>query len=417
MRMISRGYQRALIGCLLLVNIVNYMDRSLIGILGESLKRDLLLNDTELGLIAGGVFTVTYSLLGLPAARVADRGWRKRVVMISVFVWCAMTCSAGLARTFWELAIARIGVALGEGGVLPASHAMISLQVDRERQASAIGLLSIGAALAAFVGGWTNQRFGWRATFVALGLCGLLLTPLIHFVIRRDQESTDGSVAAAPTLESGTFGVTVRYLASLRSYRMLWLAAGLMVIGQSAYLVYSGPFFIRSYGLSTMVVGRYIALTVGVGATVGALTGGRLFDWLGRRSYRLALTVPAVTVLLSACIGTVGWASDHVSVTAFCLFASTFLYALVTAPVYTTAQLLAPAHMRSTSAAVLNIGIGAIGMAVGPLLAGVVSDLTRPSLGIHSLRAGLIVVAVLQAIGALVLFRAASAVDDDLASV
>lgn len=412
----STGFRWALVGILLLINIVNYMDRSLIGILGESISHDLSLSDTELGLVAGGVFTITYSFLGLPAARLSDRGWSKSVILFSVAGWCAMTCLAGFAHNFAELAVTRVGVALGEGGVLPASHALLSRHVDRSRRASAIGLLwvggTIGVALSAFIGVSVADKVGWRDAYVILGLSGLLLLPLIAMILPgRDKPD---SQAVHVDEKRTTLGSAIRYLLSLRSYPLIWIGASAMIVAQSAYIVYSGPFLIRTFGLSTLEVGRYVGLTVGVGATIGVVTGGRLFDWLSKRSTSFALKVPAVTVIVASIIGVAGWNSSHVSITAFCLFMSTFLYALVTAPTYAMAQLLVPSTMRSTSAAVFNIGVGAIGGALGPFVAGATSDLAKPALGVHSLALGLTACALIQMLGAFVLLRAAGRVQYDL---
>ncbi len=391
-------YQMALIGVLLLINVVNYMDRSLIGILGETIRRDLSLSDTQLGLVAGGIFTLTYSLLGLPAARLADRGWGKYVILGSVLSWCLMTCMIGFVRNFAELAITRIGVALGEAGVLPASHAMITRNVSRDRRASAIGLLwvggTIGTALAAILGGWAAARFGWRWTFVVLGAGGLLLVPLTALVMRGRETPRPEAAQGHGTTEP--FGRVVRYIVSLRSYPLIWLGSATMFMAQSAYLVYAAPYFIRTYGLSVEVVGRYIGLTVGVGATVGVLVGGRLFDRLAKRSTSLAIRVAASSAMLSGVLAIVGWNSSIAGIAAVCLALNIFFYMLVTAPSYVMAQILVPQSMRSTSAALLNLGISAIGGALGPLLAGALSDLAKPSLGAKSLVLGLTVCAVVQ---------------------
>jgi MFS family permease len=413
----SRRYQLGLLAGLLIVNIFNLMDRSLFGILGESIKRDLALNDTQLGLVGGAAFIIVYNLFALPIAGLADRGMRKRVILWSILIWCSMTGLVGFITNFWQLVVARMGVAVGEAGVSPASQALVSTQVSGRRRGLAMGILlfggAAGAAAAPLLGGWAHDQLGWRGTFMVFGPVGLLLIPLIMLLVREhgpDARPVGPPITTSPRV---TVGQTIRYLAGMSSYRMLWVSSALLFFAPSAYLTYAGPFFIRTFGLSAGEAGRHLGLAFGIGSVGGGLLGGFLYDHFGRSSARMGLKVPALGAAIAAVIAVFGWLSGSVTATTFCFMLSLFLCSWVNAPTYATAQVLAPVGMRSTSAALCNMGLG-LGGALGPLITGALSDILQPSWGVHSLGPALAVAAAVQLIGALMLLRVGHTIKPEL---
>jgi MFS transporter, Spinster family, sphingosine-1-phosphate transporter len=409
----SRRYQIGLLCALLIVNIFNLMDRSLFGILGESIKHDLALTDSQLGLVGGAAFIIVYNLFALPMAGLADRGMRKRVILWSILIWCSMTGLVAFITNFWQLVVARMGVAVGEAGVSPASQALVSTQVSVRRRGFAIGILlfggAAGAAAAPLLGGWAHDLVGWRGTFMLFGPVGLLLIPLTMLLVR--EHRSDADTIGAPEAKSPrvSVGQTIRYLAGIPPYRLLWVSSALLFFAPSTYLTYAGPFFIRTFGLSAGEAGRHLGLAFGIGSVGGGLLGGVLYDYFGRNSARMALKVPAVGAAVAAVIAVFGWLSGSIAVTSSCFVISLFLCSWVNAPTYATAQVLAPISMRSTSAALCNLGLG-LGGAVGPLVTGILSDALQPSRGIHSLGPALAVAAAVQLIGALVLLRVGYAI-------
>lgn len=416
--MFSRRYQLGLLATLLLVNIFNLMDRSLFGILGESIKSDLRLSDTQLGLAGGAAFVIVYNLFSLPIAGIADRGMRKAVILGSIFLWCSITSLVGFATSFWQLVLARMGVALGEAGVSPAAQALASTQISPRCRGLSMGVLlfggAVGAAAAPLIGGWVHERIGWRSTFTVIGLIGLLLIPLVMLTVRETGAGEPVVDPAAKSVARPTLGQTMRYLAGMPSYRMLWLASALLFVAPSAYLTYAAPFYIRTFGIGAGEAGRYLALAFGLGSVGGVLVGGHLYDRFGRTSAQLGLKVPACGAVVAAIVAMYGWMSGSVAVTTGCFMASLFLCSWVNAPTYATAQVLAPVGMRSTSAALCNLGLGA-GAALGPLIVGLFSDALQPSLGVRSLGPALAVAAGIQLVGGLVLLRVGNIINPQLA--
>lgn len=411
--------QVLLLASLVLINIVNLMDRSLLGILGEPIKNEFGITDTELGFVSGAAFFVVYTLFSLPMARIADRGSRKAVVLVSLCAWCSLTTVVGLATSYWQLVVMRAGVAVGEAGVLPATQALVYEQISPRRRGLAMGLLvlggAIGAVLAPLVGGWASDFAGWRGAFLMIGPFGLLLVPVLMYTIKSGAGASVATpVAERPAAEPriGTFAA-IGLLAGSPAYRTLWLAAALLFVGPSAYLSYAGPFFIRTFAVSPGVAGGYMALC-GIGSMCGVLAGGFLFDRLGRTSPGGGLMVPALGACAASLIAIAGWYGSSITIAAVCFGGAWFFGSWVNAPNFAASQALSPPGIRSTSAAVFNFG-SVVGGVAGSLIVGVVSDHLAASYGSRSLIPGLALASTIQLAGALLMIRAAFLIGADRA--
>ena len=175
----AAAHTRTMLWILLVVYIFNFLDRQIVNILAEPIKRDLHLTDTELGLLAGPAFAVFYALLGIPIARYADKDGtnRVRLIALALAIWSAMTAVCGLAQNFVQLLFARIGVGVGEAGCTPAAHSLISDSVAPEKRSSAIAFyglgVPIGSLLGLVIGGIVNDLHGWRVALMLVGAPGL----------------------------------------------------------------------------------------------------------------------------------------------------------------------------------------------------------------------------------------------------
>lgn len=397
-------YQFTLLVALTLINFVNYFDRSLVGIMAEGIKRDLHLSDGALALSTSVAFAVCYSLLALPIARLADRGYQKRVIAASIAIWSSMTFLMGSVHSFWQLATCRIGVALGEAGVLPASHSLVSKEFRPARIALVISTLWIGgfvgAASAPLIGGLIADSLGWRGAFMLVGLASLLLLPLVHFGLRQPVTSGPASDGGVPLPVPGSWTGAVRALFAQPTFRLLWLGSALLLAAPNANLLYAGPFLIRTFGLTQAEAGLYLAAAYAAPMIAGTLVGGWLFDRLRRRSLALALVVPGAGAIAGGLLAIYGWLGDDALQAAMCLGAANALFGLMTAPGYATAQLLAPDGLKSTAAATFNLGMALLGASIGPILAGYVSDALVATSGTGSLRYGLTAATLVTIIGA-----------------
>src|SRR5688500_3715382 len=181
--MTESRYKQYLLAVLLVVLASNYVDRLALGLLLQDIKVDLSLSDTQLGLLSGIAFALFYSVMGIPIARWADCGNRVTIITLTTALWSAAVALCGLAGSFGQLMLIRIGVAVGEAGCIPPAHSLIADYFTRAERPRAVSIYMLGASFAVVIGyfgaGWLNEFYGWRVTFMLLGLPGLVLAALV----------------------------------------------------------------------------------------------------------------------------------------------------------------------------------------------------------------------------------------------
>lgn len=275
---VGRGQLIVILTVLTLVNIVNVMDRSLLSVLAEPIKHEFGLSDTQIGLLAGLAFAVVYGLVALPISRIADRGLYRSVIMVSLAVWSGLTALGGLSQNFWQLGAMRVGVAAGEAGLNPASHALISRLWSPERRGSAIAVFSLGvplgAAAGAILAGTVAQAHGWRAAFFVIGPIGMAVLPLLFLLPR---------FKVAPNVRGPIAWGSAFSLLRHPIYLKVWLACALASMFSFGCNAFAGPFFMRVHGMALSEIGMTLALTAVFGVGAGAFAGGLIFDAVKRR--------------------------------------------------------------------------------------------------------------------------------------
>lgn len=377
------------LGVLILVALFNYIDRQSLAILQIPIKRDLGLSDTQLGALTGLAFALLYSTLALPVARLADR--RKRTVLIgaALGIWSLMTASSGLAIGMITLTLCRMGVAFGEAGSVPATHSLISDYFPRLRRATAIAtwMLSfpIGTMLGFMAGGWLSASFGWREAFAILGVSGLCLIPLVLTLREPRRGATDVAslpVGAPPLKEA------IKTLWSLRSFRHAALAGALIDFTLYATLNWNAPFYSRVFEVPTRELAGDLALLSGVGSGLGVYLGGLMTDRLARRDARWYMWLPALAAIFAVPFMMVQYFSSNFRLSLIVGFVPAILLSSFLAPLVATAQSLVPSGLRAFTSAVLVLVVNIVGLGMGPLFTGIISDIlvSRYGLGRDSLR-------------------------------
>ncbi|MDA7853342.1 MFS transporter, partial [Porticoccaceae bacterium] len=276
---VSPAYRRYVLVLLTLVYALNFIDRQILVILQESIKADMDLSDSQLGLLTGFAFAIFYVSVGIPIARWADVGNRRNIVSLAIAVWSGMTALSGLTQNFWQLLLARIGVGVGEAGGSPPSHSIISDYYPAEQRGSALSFYSTGVYLGILfgflIGGWINSQFGWRAAFFVVGVPGFLVALLVRFTIREPlRGGLDGRAHETPA----TFGATLSKLKSFGSFRLFAIGAGLNAFSSYGIGNFMPSFLIRSHDFTSMQVGTSLALITGIGGALGTYFGGVLAD-------------------------------------------------------------------------------------------------------------------------------------------
>jgi len=249
----SRRQAYYALSLLTLVYSFSFIDRQLLAILQESIKSDLGLSDSQLGLMTGFAFALFYVTAGLPIARWADNGNRRNILALAVFIWSFMTALSGAAQSYLHLLMARIGVGVGEAGGNPPSHSMISDIFPPDKRATMLGIyftgVNVGILFGFLLGGWLNEVFGWRVAFVVVGAPGILLALLVRYTMA---EPGRGLVEGKPvgTQTHSTREVIV-LLWSLPSMRHMALGMGLGAFVLYSVANWNASFLIRSHGMST----------------------------------------------------------------------------------------------------------------------------------------------------------------------
>jgi MFS family permease len=368
----------------------SYMDRQILAILQEDIKRDLLLSDTQLGLLAGLAFAIFYATLGLPVARWADRGNRVNIIAIALALWSGMTAICGLAQNFVQLLLARIGVGVGEAGSSPPSHSIIADLYPPAERAGAMGIYSLGVVLGAaggtMIGGTLAHFFGWRVAMFAVGLPGIALAILIRLYVVEPRRGLSDPHHAAPGAAPG-FVAGFRSLFADRAAVHLVLAVtvtSMIGYGQTAF----GPsFMIRSMGLDKLQIASIVAPVGALCGTLSAVGGG----WLANRvAARWGLHAQSWLVLAMKAAGLplafLFFASSDPWIGIPLYWVSVILVNSYLGPTFALIQGLAPLRMRALWAAVTLLVINLVGLGLGPTLIGVLSDWFRPWAGAESLR-------------------------------
>lgn len=397
---------------LLLVNILNFVDRQLPFILIDAIRAELKLSDAQIGLMAGVSFAVVYSFAALALAWAADRFSARWVIGLSLAFWSLMTAAGGVAQNFFHLLLARAGVAAGEAGSTPAAHAMIARLYSDERRALVLAIFSLGVPIGGTIGlalgGWINDAWGWREAFFFVGLPGLIVAILAMIVLPK------GSSASAPGVARTPYGSAMVFLFRLRSFRHMAAAASLFATGSYAMNVFAPAFLMRTHVMTAAEAGLALGLISGIGGLIGTFAGGMLADTLGKRDTRWRQWVPAIAMLLSTPIALGAWLAPDPWVSMILL---TFVYLLgmmYFAPTFSAAQSLAPDEIRATASAVLLFCLTIVGSSVGPYVIGWVSDLLTPRFGHLSLRYAMCLLAITMLWSALHFFLAAKALKEDL---
>jgi predicted MFS family arabinose efflux permease len=381
-----------ILGLLTLINILGIVDRTLPAVLIQPIKRDLGLNDAEFGLINGLAFTLVYCLVALPLSDISDRKSRRRIIAICLLFWSLMTMAGSASRRFSELALARVGLAIGEGGFLPAAHSLLADYFPPERRGFALSVLmagsSVGVTVGLTAGGALGGALGWRTTMIIVGASGLIITLLFLATTREPKRA-----AVAQDRRAG-FMETLQHLGAQPSFRHLAFGGALYAAFSSATAAFTPGFLIRSFGLSMANAGASFGLVFGIAGVVGILSGGYLGDRLGARDPRWIVWVPAIGLALATPAAVLAFLAHSSTLCLLLLFIPKALGPLYLGTCYALVHRLAGPSRRATSSALLLIAIQGIGSSVGPWFTGQVSDMLAITQGQESLRYALALVSI-----------------------
>lgn len=360
---------------LTLTNLLSFMDRYLVNILAQPIKMDLGITDAQLGLLTGFAMSISYSLVGLPLAWLAERTNRVRIITCSILAWSAMTALCGKATSFGQLLMFRAGVGIGEAGAMPASHSLITDYFPPRRRGIALAIFTaaipIGAIAASIVGGWIVDNWGWREAFVYLGLPGVIIALIFALVVREVPRGRhDPVVSDGPPPRMIDVAKRLATDAVTRQAILAYTAVVLVTTGGSTFFA---PFLVRKFDVNYTTVGIVLSCTFLGGGILGNLIGGYLSDRLGRRDPRWPMWVPAIGIFCAIPFYMASYLQSTVLLTAVILFLPSVIAVFFTPPTFAVLHSRTDPRARSMMVAIVQLFSGLIA-SLGPVIAGFTID-------------------------------------------
>jgi MFS family permease len=387
----TRAYRYYVLGILVLVYTMNFLDRQILGILAGPIKKELDLTDGQLGLMGGLAFAMLYSTLGVPIAWLADRSSRRRIMAYALGLWSAFTALCGFTHSFWQLFLARVGVGVGEAGGVAPAYSLISDYFPKHQRARALAVYSLGIPIGGgagiLFGGLIAHAINWRWAFIIVGGAGVVLAPIFRLTVR-DPNRGGLDAAGAPVARVAPPAVADVFKV-LKRKRTFWLmafgAAASSVCGYG--LAFWLPsFFERSLHMSLVDRSWFYAGITFLGGCVGIIGGGVLADRMGTRDRSAYPLIPAIAFMIALPCFLVAFNTSTLWIAFLLFLVPTGLNLMWLGPILTAVQHLVPPQMRTTASAMFLLINNLLGLAVGLYFFGAVADLLKPYYGDQSLR-------------------------------
>lgn len=405
----ARGY---VLFMLFLVSTFNYVDRYLLSITVEPIKAEFALNDTQMGILGGIAFAMLYATMGVPIARWADRGNRSTIVALAVAVWSTMTAFTALVTNYWQLLLARVGVGIGEAGAAPPSHSLISEYFPPAQRGRAIAVFSFGTTsgylLAFLLGSWITATYGWRMAFIAFGLPGIALALLVKLTVREPRIHR-----ITPLVAQSSFVHSMGDLWRNRTFRYLCIAYALSAISAYGAAQWFPAFMMRTHSVSLTEMGLKFGLILATSATAGIFLGGFMSDHLTRVAIKWLPLYPAIIALVIAPFSFLSVMTDSIDLFFVIAFFGNLATNLVLPAILASLHTALANNQRATGIAVSLFFLNFVGMGVGPILVGAVSDVLQPTHGVDSLRYGLAASYAIALLHIFPLFAASRTIESD----
>jgi MFS family permease len=410
-----RSPYAASLGILCVTGFLTTVDRVAFPVVIEPIRRELLLSDTQLGMLTGLAFSVMYALVSLPVARWADVGDRRTIIALSLGVWSIMTAACGLAQSVWQLFLARFGVGFGEAGSNAPVQSLICDYYPPERRSLPLALFGLGAAIGGIVGfglvGFAADRIGWRHALMLSSLPGLLVAVMIRLWVIEPRAHVDGS--ASGIARSQPLPEVIAALLRKRSFVQVCIAFAIWGLASSGTGPWLPSFLMRAHHVSLTQVGLMLGLVVGVSLCLGLILGGWIGNWLLSRDLLWGLRLPALGMGLYTFLTIGALLSPSLNVALCLLFGAGCVAGFVVPPLLATAGGLVSSNTRTLSLAVMGLLAALVGNGMGPLAVGYLSDQMRPLFGAESLRYGLAIMTALILWGVFHLYLASRHLRDE----
>lgn len=403
------------------VGTMNFVDRQILSVLAEPIRQELGLSDTQLGLLTGLSFALFYAVMGVPAAMIADRYHRVRLVAAACLTWSIFTGACAFAGSFWQLALARFGVGTGEAGGTAPSLSILADYYPPEKRPAVIGLFTVNGPLGVFVGaslgGWAASQFGWRGAFLLVAAIGIVaaiaLAVFVREPVRGGLDPGHGRIPVKPA----SLSATLKVFLSRPTLRLLLLASGLAAFVSYGMLNWIPAFLMRVQGMPLAEMARWFGPAAGLSFGIGIWGGGALVNWLGARDVRAYAYVPGVAVLITAPALALAVMASSWQMSLLLMLIPMITCTMFTAPALALVQNLSPVSARATATALVLLAFNIVGLGGGPLAIGMLSDALAANGEPMPLRTALLWIAPVSVLAAFAYFAVSRVVRRDAEAV
>jgi len=387
----SKNYRTTVLWLLTLMYVISFIDRQIIGILSPFIKNEMGLSDAQLGWLKGLAFALLYSIVGIPIAWLADRYSRKKIITVSLIAWSGFTALTGMAGSFLQMFLARIGVGIGEAGGSPPSHSIISDLYPKEKRASALGIYSlgipIGIGFSYLLAGALVEKFGWRGTLYILGVAGIFLAIILAIIIKEPRRGRmDGENI---TLKTVSIKESILVLAKIPSWWAMCMGIAWVSFGGYAvsawgvdYIMRFKPEYMPSPDNNKF---KWIMFWLGMihlfGYGAGTYFGAVITEKLARKNISFYGIMPGAVLIIGVpCLVAAFWVQSihfHLALITIYLISAGFYLG----PSFAAAQTLAPINMRAMSTALFFLILNIIALGGGPTFVGILSEFLSDKYG------------------------------------
>lgn len=360
---------------LFLVTTSSYVDRNIIGVLLQPIKEEFHASDTMLGLLSGLSFAMFYATLGIPIARLADRGDRRQIITVSLVIWSVMTALCGMAQSFWQLALARIGVGAGEAGGIPPGQSLVADYFSPERRGKALSAFLM-AAMAGYIigivlGGQLAQHYGWRTAFLVVGIPGLVLAVFTRLILHEPRHLPEFAVPAAEYEPVATaFGA----LRAKRAFMNILIALVLYFLIAYGALVFLIPYMVRGFGMTVGAASAMYGSVSTIGALIGTPLGGTVVDRLAKRDIVWNARFPGYGMIAAFLMYEVAFLMPTPVLLMTVLFVGGLLLNGAVPAMFAALHVICGSKRRAMAVAIVFFFANLIGTGLGPVIAGALSD-------------------------------------------
>jgi predicted MFS family arabinose efflux permease len=375
------------------VYVLNFLDRSLLGILAKPIEDTLHISDGQLGLLGGLYFALFYCFIAIPVGWFADRTNRVTVLSLACALWSAATAACGLAANYGQLILGRMAVGVGEAGGVPPSYALITDFFPPGRRGMALGIYNLGPAIGSAAGiafgASIAAAFNWRDAFIAIGMVGVIAAVVLRMSVREPPRGGLDKLPEQGGLGPTTFWATVRMFFARPALVLVALGSGATQFITYGAGNFTSLFLMREKGMTLQLIAVYYALVLGIGMSAGMVISGRVIDRFATRSRAAYATIPAVSLLLAMpfYFGFV-WAPSWQLALWLLLPPMCLNYFYLSAAVALVQEEVRP-DQRVVSGALLLLVMNFIGLGLGPTYVGAASDFLHAAHPQHSLQIAL----------------------------